>query len=53
MGMTYEETKQRKLQRMLGLRIMNAVGMISWAETRTIDAVNMLVVWKNSLLCDL
>lgn len=28
----YEETKQRKLKRMLGLRIMNVLGMISWQD---------------------
>lgn len=28
--MTYEETKQRKLKRLLGLRIMNWMGMIAW-----------------------
>ena len=32
MGMTYEETKQRKLKRMLGLRIMNAIGMVAWHD---------------------
>lgn len=26
----FEETKRRKLQRMTGLRIMNALGMITW-----------------------
>ena len=30
--MTYEETKQRKLKRMSGLRIMNTLGMIAWAD---------------------
>ena len=30
--MTYEETKQRKLKRMLGLRIMNWLGMIAWHD---------------------
>lgn len=30
MGVTFEETKRRKLNRMLGLRIMNALGMIAW-----------------------
>lgn len=30
--MTYEETKQRKLKRMLALRIMNAIGMIAWHD---------------------
>lgn len=28
--MTFEETKRRKLHRMLGLRIMNALGMVAW-----------------------
>jgi hypothetical protein len=29
-SMTYEETKRRKLKRMISLRIMNALGMVSW-----------------------
>jgi hypothetical protein len=28
--MTFEETKRRKLKRLLGLRIMNALGMVAW-----------------------
>jgi hypothetical protein len=32
MGMTFEETKRRKLKRMLGLRIMNMLGMIAWRD---------------------
>jgi hypothetical protein len=32
MGVTFKETKQRKLKRMLGLRIMNMIGMISWRD---------------------
>lgn len=28
--MTFEETKKRKLERMLGLRIMHYMGMVSW-----------------------
>jgi hypothetical protein len=27
--MTFEETKRRKLKRLLGLRIMNALGMVA------------------------
>lgn len=30
--MTYEETKQRKLKRMISLRIMNAIGMVAWLD---------------------
>ena len=29
--MTFEETKRRKLQRITGLRIMNALGMVAWS----------------------
>ena len=29
---SYEETKQRKLKRTLGLRIMNALGMVAWQD---------------------
>jgi hypothetical protein len=32
MGMSFEEMKQRKLKRMLGLRIMNALGMVAWRK---------------------
>jgi hypothetical protein len=32
MGMTFEETKQRKLKRMVGLRVMNALGMVAWRD---------------------
>ena len=28
--MTYEESKRRKLKRVFGLRIMNALGMVAW-----------------------
>lgn len=30
--MTFEETKRRKLQRMIVLRIMNALGMVAWHD---------------------
>lgn len=30
--MTYEETKQRKLKRLVGLRIMNWLGMVAWQD---------------------
>jgi hypothetical protein len=32
MGVTFEEMKQRKLHRMLGLRIMNVLGMVAWRK---------------------
>jgi hypothetical protein len=32
MGVTFEEMKRRKLKRMLGLRIMNVLGMIAWRK---------------------
>lgn len=31
---TFEELKKRKLKQMIGLRIMNAVGMVSWSEDK-------------------
>lgn len=30
--MTFEETKQRKLKRMLGLQVMNWLGMVAWRD---------------------
>ena len=30
--MDFQDTKRRKLNRMRGLRIMNALGMIAWRE---------------------
>lgn len=30
--MDFQDTKRRKLKRMRGLRIMNALGMIAWHE---------------------
>lgn len=32
--MTYEEAKQRKLKRLVGLRIMNALGMVKFKEDK-------------------
>jgi len=32
MTVTYEETKQRKLKRIKGLRVMNALGMVAWRD---------------------
>ena len=40
--MTFEETKQRKLQRLLGLRIMNWLGMVSWIDGGDGEAKQML-----------
>jgi len=40
--MTFEEHKQRKLDRMLGLRIMNYLGMVAWHETENGDAQQKL-----------
>lgn len=42
MGMTYEETKQRKLKRLLGLRIANAIGMVAWRDDSYGEAKQML-----------
>jgi len=42
MGMTFEEYKRRKLKRMLGLRIMNALGMVAWREDAYNDAEQRL-----------
>jgi hypothetical protein len=42
MGMTFEEYKRRKLKRMLGLRIMNALGMVAWQEGAYNDAEQRL-----------
>lgn len=40
--MIYEETKQRKLKRLLGLRIANALGMIAWRDDGYGEAKQML-----------
>jgi hypothetical protein len=40
--MTFEETKQSKLKRLLGLRIMNALGMVAWREDAYNDAEQRL-----------
>ena len=31
--MTFKQEKARKLSRKLGLRVMNALGMVAWRET--------------------
>ena len=38
MCVTFEETKQRKLKRMVGLRIMNALGMVAWRKDQNGEA---------------
>lgn len=40
--MTFEELKARKLKRLIGLRIFNALGMVSWLETSNGDAKQRL-----------
>ena len=40
--MTFEESKQRKLKRMLILRIMNALGMVAWQDDGYGEAQQML-----------
>lgn len=31
---TFEQDKQRKLKRQLGLRFMNAIGMVAWSPSK-------------------
>jgi hypothetical protein len=40
--MTFEETKSHKLQRMTGLRIMNALGMVAWRSDEYGEAIQKL-----------
>jgi hypothetical protein len=36
--MTFEENKRNKLKRMVGLRIMNALGMVAWRKDQNGEA---------------
>jgi hypothetical protein len=40
--MIYEETKQRKLKRLLGLRIANVLGTVAWRDDSYSEAKQLL-----------
>jgi hypothetical protein len=42
MGITFEEKKRRKLKRLPGLRIINALGMVAWRDYGYGDAQQRL-----------
>lgn len=55
--MDFQDTKRRKLNRMRGLRIMNALGMIAWREDSYGEAHAKLrlvhpftALWINAML---